>query len=49
MAWNLGVLVAWIGLGLEVLPVALLGVAAMSLAALASVALVAISLGVRRS
>ena len=49
VAWNVGVLVAWIGLGLEVMPVALLGVAAMSLAALASVALVAISLGVRRS
>jgi nitrite reductase (NO-forming) len=48
LAWNLGVLVAWVGLGIEVLPVALAGVAAMSLAALASVALVAVSLLRRR-
>jgi nitrite reductase (NO-forming) len=44
VAWNLGVLVAWIGLGLERLPLALAGIAALSLAALASVALVARSL-----
>lgn len=44
VAWNIGVLVAWIGLGVELLPLALAGIAAMSLAAVASVALVARSL-----
>jgi nitrite reductase (NO-forming) len=44
LAWNLGVLVAWIGLGMGLLPLALAGIAALSLAALASVALVARSL-----
>jgi nitrite reductase (NO-forming) len=41
VGWNVGVLVAWIGLGAGVLPVALTGVAALSLAALTSVGLVA--------
>ncbi|HEX6128530.1 MAG TPA: hypothetical protein VF071_05870, partial [Candidatus Limnocylindria bacterium] len=41
VAWNAGVLVAWVGLGAGVLPVALAGVAALSLAALVSVGLVA--------
>jgi nitrite reductase (NO-forming) len=40
-AWNAGVLLAWAGLGAQVLPLALAGVAAFSLAAFASVALVA--------
>jgi nitrite reductase (NO-forming) len=44
IAWNLGVLVAWIGLGVEVLPLALAGIAAFSLAALGAVALALTSL-----
>jgi nitrite reductase (NO-forming) len=50
-AWNAGVLLAWAGLGAQVLPLALAGVAAFSLAALASVALVARALvrGIRIS
>ena len=39
VAWNVGVLVAWLGLAIGVLPLALAGIAAFSLAALAAVAL----------
>jgi nitrite reductase (NO-forming) len=49
VAWNAGVLVAWIGLAVEVLPLALAGIAAFSLAALASVALALVSLLWRHS
>jgi nitrite reductase (NO-forming) len=44
VAWNLGVLVAWIGLAVDVLPVALAGIAGFSLAALGAVALALSSL-----
>lgn len=40
IAWNGGVLVGWIGLGIDLLPVALAGIAGFAAAALASVALV---------
>jgi nitrite reductase (NO-forming) len=39
VAWNSGVLVAWIGLAVDRLPLALLGIAAFSITALASAAL----------
>ena len=49
LAWNAGVLLAWLGLASEQLPITLLGVAAFSLAALTSVALLAVALiGARR-
>jgi nitrite reductase (NO-forming) len=44
MAWNAGVLLAWIGLATDLLPVTLLGVLAFSAAALLSVGLVAVAL-----
>jgi nitrite reductase (NO-forming) len=44
VAWNVGVLVAWIGLAIELLPLALAGIAAFSAAALGSVALALVAL-----
>jgi nitrite reductase (NO-forming) len=49
LAWNAGVLLAWLGLASELLAITLAGVAAFSLAAVASVALLAVALlGARR-
>jgi hypothetical protein len=48
VSWNGGVLLAWLGLATDVLPITLAGVLALTAAALSSVGLVAVAL-VRRA